>query len=220
VLTPGVWGRVVKLPQDMLSSAASQRSSAPLKAAVTAQIAVAIAILTVAPVRLANLLAIRLGINLIKPDGPHSNYWLTFPDYDVKNRVRLEYPLESYLTRMIEEYVHDFRPILLRGRNEDWLFPGQHGGSKSNVLLSGQVTQRLYQATGLRMTAHQFRHAAGALILQHRPGEYELVRQVLGHRNVQTTINAYIGLENIRASEIFSKIVMEHMDNVALEAAE
>jgi hypothetical protein len=220
VLTPGVWSRVVKLPQDMMSTAASQRSSAPLKAAVTAQIAVAIAILTVAPVRLANLLAIKLGVNLIKPDGPYSNYWLTFPDYDLKNRVRLEYPLEPYLTRMIDDYVHDYRPILLRGRNEDWLFPGQHGGAKSNVLLSGQVTQRIYQATGLRMTAHQFRHAAGALILQCRPGEYELVRQVLGHRKVQTTIGAYIGLENIRASEIFSKIVMDHMDEAALEAAE
>jgi len=120
---------------------------------------------------------------------------------------------------MIDEYVHDFRPILLRGWNDDWLFPGQHGGVKSNILLSGQITQRIYQATGLRMTVHQFRHAAGALILQSRPGEYELVRQLLGHRNVQTTINAYIGLENIHASEIFSKIVMQHMDD-ELEAAE
>jgi integrase len=219
VLTPGVWNRVVKLPQDMMSTARSQRSTAPLKAAVTAQLAVAIAILTMAPVRLANLVAIKLGINLIKPDGPGSNYWLTFPDYDVKNRVRLEYPLEPNLTRMIDEYVHDFRSILLRGRNSDWLFPGQRGGAKSNILLSGQITQRIYQATGLRMTAHQFRHAAGALILRHRPGEYELVRQLLGHRNVQTTINAYIGLENIHASEIFSKIVMEHMGD-ELEATE
>jgi hypothetical protein len=44
-----------------------------------------------------------------------------------------------------------------------------------------------------------------------RPGEYELVRQILGHRSVQTTINSYVGLENIRASEIFSKLVIEHM---------
>jgi hypothetical protein len=91
VLTPGVWSRVVNLPQDLMSKARSQRLSAPHRAAVTAQLAVAIAILTVAPVRLANLVAIRLGINLIKPGGPDSNYWLTFPDYDVKNRVRLEY---------------------------------------------------------------------------------------------------------------------------------
>jgi Phage integrase family len=219
VLTPGVWSRVVKLPEQLMSAARSQRLSAPLKAAITAQLAIAIAILTVAPVRLANLGAIKLGTNLIKPGGPDSNYWLTFPDYDVKNRVRLEYLLEEYLTRMIDEYVHDFRPILLRGQNDHWLFPGQRGGVKSNILLSGQITQRIYQATGLRMTVHQFRHAAGALILQRRPGEYELVRQLLGHRNVQTTINAYIGLENIHASEIFSKIVMEHMVD-DLEAAE
>ena len=120
---------------------------------------------------------------------------------------------------MIDEYVHDFRPLLLRGRNDDWLFPGQHRGAKSGILFSGQITKRILQSTGLRMTVHQFRHAAGALILRSRPGQYELVRQLLGHRNVQTTINAYIGLKNIHASEIFSKIVMEHMGD-ELEAAE
>ena len=61
------------------------------------------------------------------------------------------------------------------------------------------------------MTVHQFRHAAGAIILKHRPGEYELVRQLLGHRSVQTTINSYIGLDGIQASEIFTNIVMAHM---------
>ena len=89
---------------------------------------------------------------------------------------------------------------------------------KTGVAIGDLTSLSIYQATGLRMTAHQFRHAAGALILQRRPGQYELVRQLLGHRNVQTTIGAYIGLENIRASEIFSKIVMEQMDE--LEAAE
>ena len=69
------------------------------------------------------------------------------------------------------------------------------------------------------MSVHQFRHAAAAIILQRRPGEYEIARRLLGHRNVQTTINFYVGLENIQASEIFSKIVMEHMHD-ELAAAE
>jgi integrase len=219
VLTPGVWSRVVRLSFAMMAAARRQQHTSPVKAAVTAQLAVAIGILAAAPVRLANLTAIRLGTNLIKPGGPHSNHWLVFPDYDVKNRVKLEYPLEQYLTRLIDEYVHDFRPSLLRGRNEDWLFPGQRGAAKGKVSFSGQITDRIYKGTGLRMTVHQFRHAAGAVILQRRPGEYELVRQFLGHRNVQTTINAYVGLENIQASEIFGKIIMEHLDD-ALEAAE
>jgi integrase len=219
VLTPGVWKRVVQLPLSMMATARSQRAYAPAQSAVRAQIAAAIGILTCAPVRLANLTAIRLGTNLIKPGGLDSNYWLVFPDYDVKNRVKLEYPLEQYLTELIYEYVHDFRPALLRGRNEDWLFPGQGGQAKGKTCLSGQITERIYKATGLRMTVHQFRHAAGAIILQRRPGEYELVRRLLGHRNVQTTITSYVGLENIQASEIFSQIVMEHLSD-DLEAAE
>ncbi len=186
---------------------------------VTAQLAVAIAILSFAPVRLANLTAIKLGFNLIKPGGPNSNYWLVFPNYDVKNRVKLEFPLEQHITRLIDDYVHDFRPALLRGRNEDWLFPGQRSGSKGKISFSGQITERIFKATGLRMTVHQFRHAGGAIMLKRRPGEYELVQQLLGHRNVQTTINFYIGLANIQASEIFSEMVMEHMED-ELEAAE
>jgi integrase len=212
VLTPGVWGRVVKLPFALMADARRQKH-APVRAAVTAQMAVAIAILSVAPVRLANLTAIRLGTNLTKPGGPGKNYWLAFPHYDVKNRVRLEYPLEEYLTELVDEYVHDFRPALLRGSNEDWLFPGQRKGAKGKISFSGQITERVHKATGLQMTVHQFRHAAGAIILKKRPGEYELVRQLLGHKNVQTTINAYIGLDSIHASEIYNKIIVDHIND-------
>jgi integrase len=219
VLTSGVWSRVVQLPQAMMAIARAERAYAPVRSAVTAQLAVAIAILSVAPVRLANLTAIKLGFNLIKPDGPDSSYWLVFPDFDVKNRVKLQFPLEQCLTRLIDEYVHDFRPTLLRGRNEDWLFPGQRSGAKGKISFSGQITDRIYKGTGLRMTVHQFRHAAGALVLARRPSEYELVRQLLGHRNVETTINSYIGLESIQASEIYGRIVLEHMGD-GLEAAE
>ena len=107
--------RVVKLPFAMMTSARACAGHSPARAAVTAQLAVAIAILSVAPVRLANLTAIRLGFNLIKPGGPESNYWLVFPDYDVKNRVKLEFPLEPYLTQLIDEYVFDYRPSLAAG---------------------------------------------------------------------------------------------------------
>jgi integrase len=169
-------------------------------------------------VRLANLTTIRLGMNLIKPDGPDSDYWLVFPDYDVKNRVRLNYRLKN-ITVLIDEYVHDFRPNLLRRRNEDWLFPGRRGDAKGKISFSGQITGRIYKATGVRMTVHQFRHAAGAILLQTRPGEYELVRQLLGHVSITTTVNSYIGLENIQASEIFSKLVWDQIHH-APEAAE
>jgi hypothetical protein len=209
VLTPGVWDRVVNLPFAMMAVARRQQQHSPVRAAVTAQLAVAIAILTIVPVRIKNLTEVRLGINLNKPGRQKSQYWLSFPDYDVKNRMKLEYPLEDFVTPLIDEYVHDFRPTLLRGRNEDYLFPGMNKGAKGKVTFSGQITDRIVKRIGLRITAHQFRHAVGALILQKHPGNYELVRLILGHRNVQTTIRCYIGLKEIQATQIFGKIIRD-----------
>jgi integrase len=211
VLTEGVWSRIVKLPWELMAIARSQSYGAPVRAAVTAQLAVAIAIETFAPVRLGNLAAIRLEHNLIKPGGPNSKYWLVFPDYDVKNRVKLEYPLNGELSKLLDEYVHDFRPSLVRGSNEPWFFPGQKGGAKNAISFSTQIVKKIHKATGIRITVHQFRHAAGALILKHDPGNYEFVRRLLGHRSIQTTIDFYCGLENIQASERFGDIVLEQL---------
>ena len=211
VLTDEVWSRVTKLPGVLMRQARLERS-APVKAAVLAQIAVAVAILTVAPVRLGNLASIHLGENLTKPGGPQSNYWLTFNKYDVKNRVPLQFKLDEMVTAIINEYVHDFRPALVRGSNADWLFPGEAGEHKEKISFSTQIVERVEKSTGLRITVHQFRHAAGALILKHRPGEYELVRRLLAHKSVQTTIKFYLELETTQASEIFTDIVRNRLD--------
>ena len=212
VLTDGVWPRVVNLPEKLMRQARSQRRHAPVRAAVLAQIASAVAILTVAPVRLGNLANIRLGENLIKPGGPHSTFWLTFPKYDVKNGTALQFKLDETVTAIIDEYVHDFRPALMRRSNADWLFPGESGEHKEKISFSTQIVERVHKSTGLRITVHQFRHAAGALILKHRPGDYELVRRILGHKSIQTTINFYCSLETTQASEIFTEIVRQRLD--------
>ena len=211
VLTEGVWSRVVELPDELMKQARLLRH-APVRAGVLAQIAVAVAILTVAPVRLDNLTNIRLGENLIKPGGPHSNFWLTFPKYDVKNRTTLQFKLDKTVTEIINEYVHDFRPALTRGSNADWLFPGEASKHKEKISFSTQIVERIEKSTGLRITVHQFRHAAGALILKHRPGEYELVRRILGHKNIQTTKNFYLSLETTQASEMYIDIVRGRVD--------
>ena len=199
----------------MMEEARRQRH-APIRAAVLAQLAVAIAIESVAPVRLANLTSIRLGANFNKPDGPNSNYWLHFAPEDVKNTVRLQFVFKKYLTQLIDEYVQDFWPTLLRGRKEDYLFPGLRDGAKGKISFSGQISKHIYKAAGIKMTVHQFRHAAGAIILKNRPGEFELVRQILGHRSIATTMRCYVGLETIQASEIFTNMVVAEINRSLL----
>jgi hypothetical protein len=135
VLTPGVWSRVVKLPLTMMATARRLQAHAPNRAAVSAQLAVAIAILAAAaPVRLANLTAIRLGTNLIKPGGLDSNYWLVFPDYDVKNRVRLQHHLEPYLTQLIGEIRPRFPSCLAARQERGLVIPGPRWRGKGQGL--------------------------------------------------------------------------------------
>ena len=211
VLTDGIWSEVVSLPNLLMQQAQAAKDHAPVKAAVSAQLAVAIAILTFAPIRLGNLVQIEIGENLIKPGGLNSPYRLVVPHYDVKNRIDLDFPFDGALTELIDEYVHEFRPALVRGSNAPWLFPGVAGEPKTANMFSTQITQRIQKATGIRITAHQFRHAAAAIYLKHKPGDYETVRRFLGHRNIQTTTSFYIGLQTTQATVEFGKIVRQHV---------
>ena len=125
VLATKIWGKVVALPRRLLAEANAFRETQPIKSAVSAQLAIAIILLTMAPVRLHNLGTIRIGHNLIRPNGPAGPFHLAFAADEVKNEATLEFPLNDYVTAMIETYIHDHRPELMRGHNHDYLFPGR-----------------------------------------------------------------------------------------------
>jgi hypothetical protein len=150
------------------------------------------------PIRVGNLARIRIGENLIRRVVRTGRYWLVFPEYEVKNRVALEFELDDETTAIIDRYLQAFRPVLLRGAVTDWLFPGEDGAPKGATTLSQQISDRVFDATGVRITAHQFRHGAAAILLRGRPGEYELVRRLLGHSSITTTTRFYAGLESLR----------------------
>jgi integrase len=205
----------VRLPNKLIEEARLRCDASPRKAAISAQVAVAIGILAYAPIRLQNLIGIRLEENLFRTNGPETAYWLRFPDHDVKNRVALEFILREPLATLIAEYMHDHLPLLAHGSNSPWLFPGEDGRHKGSALLGKQITAAVKKHCGLRITPHQFRHAAGTLILNKQPGNYELARRVLGHRSMQTTVQAYCGLETTQATAIFGDIVREKLrDNL------
>jgi integrase len=149
-------------------------------------------------------------------NGPETAYWLRFPDHDVKNRVALEFVLREPLAALIAEYVHDHLPTLARGSNGPWLFPGRNGQHKQSGVLRPQITAVVKKHCGLRLTPHQFRHAAGTLILNSHPGNYELARRVLGHRSIQTTVQSYCGLETTQATAIFGDIVRDKLRDQSL----
>ena len=61
------------------------------------------------------------------------------------------------------------------------------------------------------MTAHQFRHLTAKVILDADPGAYETVRQLLGHRNLKTTVNNYAGFDTRRAGRRHAALIEQEL---------
>ncbi|MGH6791506.1 MAG: tyrosine-type recombinase/integrase [Methyloceanibacter sp.] len=207
---PGNRARLKALPGKLFDEALKEQD-APIQAAVKASIALAIQILLVAPMRLANLAALSLEDNVVQVGGIEPSYHLVIPPENVKNDQPLEYPLPKVVNDMLGLHLARFRPRLCRG-DSPWLFPGEFGGYKTKSTLSGQIIETISKELGVRVTPHQFRHLAAAFILEKDPANYEFVRRVLGHKNLQTTITFYIGLETLEAVRKFSAMALEDVD--------
>ena len=130
--------------------------------------------------------------------GPDGRHHLFFPAHEVKNDIDLEFPVPPAVQAMIETYRERYRPVLLRCPS-DYLFPGQGKEHKGSALISAQIADLTEQQLGVRVTAHQFRHLAGFLYLRRNPGGHEVVRRLLGHRSISTTVQFYAGMETSAA---------------------
>ena len=83
--------RLKGLPGQLFDEALAERD-APIQAAVKAEIALAIQILLVAPMRLANLAALNLEENVVRVGGIEPTYHLVIPPGEVKNEERSNIP--------------------------------------------------------------------------------------------------------------------------------
>lgn len=209
---PVNWRRLLALPEQLMQEAlrADRRST---RAAVKAELAIAHQILLIAPMRIGNLATLTLVRHLIRVGGSSGVWHIHAPEDEVKNGVPLEYPITPEASHLIDLYLEKFRPRLA-GAGSDWLFPGENNRPKLARTLSAQITDLVYKRLGIRITAHQYRHGAAAVLLEQDPGNYELVRRFLGHKRMATTVNFYVGLETAAAVRRGAELLYRHgMDN-------
>jgi integrase len=183
----------------------------PYKAAHIYLWGLVIEILIFAPMRIGNLAALRPGSHLVRPEGTGGPILICLNAAETKNGRPHEYPLPKTTARKLDHYLKHHRPHLISDPDNPWLWPDRKGDHKSTVSMSERIKKLIYRETGLTVTPHQFRHLAAKLLLQARPGEFELARQVLGHRHVSTTVNFYAGMQSRESVALYDDIVSQRL---------
>jgi integrase len=174
------------------------------------QSALAIELLLNAMVRIQNLASIELGRHLLELGTRRERrVHLHFPADEVKNANDLEFPLMPEAVDLLDLYLAHWRPILCGAQDSNFLFPGDRADRpKWKKTLSTQVKEVVFRYTRLDMPAHRFRHAAAKIYLDRNPGQYEIVRQFLGHKDIRTTIASYCGGETASAARHYARTIL------------
>ena len=181
-----------------------------LAQALRAQSALAIAILMLgAPVRIKNLASLQIGVHIlsIRTDVRH----LVLPAAEVKNTRDLEFVLSPTICKYIDIYNARCLPILARG-GSTYLFPNTTGGPKTPGSLSVQIQTFVKREAGLILNVHLARHLSAKLYLERNPGDYPTVQMLLGHKDLQTTMRAYVGMESRHAIGRFDKMMADMLE--------
>ncbi len=168
-----------------------------------AQMAAAIAILLVIPLRRTNLAAIDIHRHLVSN---RNGVYLVIPEHETKNREPINFQIPAFALEIIKWYMIEYRPYLFEGESAA-LFPGRDGQPKSPHTLGLQIKQTVREFLGLEFNIHLFRHAAGKIFLDLNPGNYEVVRQLLRHKSVNTTTSAYSGAETRKAGLLYAEVL-------------
>jgi integrase len=195
---PAVLRRLYCLPERLWAEA--RREKKPnFRTLAKAQAALAIAILSYAPLRPQNLTALAFDTHLFMREGARAISTLELPAHEVKNGMELAFDIPTPIAKMLIEYRDRFAPKII-GHRPTRLFVNVDGSPKNQATVAGLIMTYLRRRAGIVLTPHQFRHLSAKVVLDAGPGEYETVRQFLGHKSLKTTVGAYAGLDTRRAA--------------------
>jgi integrase len=133
---------------------------------------------------------------------------VVFESEDTKNRIKLEYEIPTALADRLLTYRNEIAPKVT-GRRPDAVFVAWTGKPRGQSAITVAIEKAIARNLGVKLTPHQFRHIVAKIILDANPGAYELVRQMLGHKNLKTTTGFYAGIDTRRAGRAHADLVLK-----------
>ncbi len=195
--------KLLELPKFLWRSVSKLQD--PARRLSDAQAAVAIAILIYAPMRISNLTGLALGVNVFMPSGNDRETLIELDAATMKNREPFTIVLPKSVTAMLRAYETMAREVWAASNRH--LFINCDGTRKATAGVAHIIQRTLQKRLGVKMTPHQFRHLAAKILLDAEPGAYEGVRQLLGQKNLKTTVTYYAGLDTKRAGRMHAEAI-------------
>lgn len=199
--------RLVRLPERLFEEAGQDLGNRRSRLS-KLQAAVAIGGLTLFAIRLGNLVDLSFDVNLDLNEHCPTLY---IPEQDVKNRVPLEFDIPPHFAKLLREYRDDLFPKLT-GFHPVKLFADFDGHRKGDQAIRELVKKYTRNYLGAQINPHAFRHLAANAILDHSPGAYPLIQDLLGHTNSRTTAEFYAGPNTQRAGRYHVKLLMSELE--------
>jgi integrase len=169
----------------------------------------AIELLINCPIRIGNLVSLDIDKHFIRSrPGPKGMVHLVIPADEVKNGQQLEFELPPHLARLLSQHIAEYRRHL-PGSSSRWLFPRGDGTHEIYRNLSSRLSCIIRRYTGIRMTAHMFRHFGAEAFLEMMPAGHEVIRRTLGHSCADTAPRYYIRRNMPKAAKMYAETILK-----------
>jgi integrase len=207
--------RILHLPAELLAEARRGKLS-PKRCAMMVEVALAIELLLMTALRIKNLAGLHLDQSIEFSRATRDGVChLVVEAGQVKNGQHLEFELGDETTVLLRTFIDRYRSLLAPPTSR-WLFSRREVSEPtSTTVLSHRISETIRDRTGLDVNPHLFRALGGKLYLDRHPGGYEVVRRMLGHTNMSTTLQAYMGLESTSAAKHFDNTIRTLRDGMA-----
>jgi integrase len=201
---PAVLQRLHDLPERLWAEV--RRQAPHFRTLAKAQAALAMSILCYMPLRLHNLVSLTFDVHLFLRAEMNAISTLEISAPDVKNKTDMAFDIPHRIAKMLIEYRDRIAPKII-GHRPDRLFVNADGSPKSQATVAWLIRTYARRRAGIVLTSHQFRHLSAKVLLDAEPGSFETVRQLLGHKNLKTTVGAYAGIDSRRAARHHQRLI-------------
>jgi integrase len=170
-----------------------------------------IAFLSLCPIRAKNFAALEIGKTLRNISGV---WWITLPAQSTKSRNPIERKVPGLIKPIIEKYINDYRPSLLRpDRPTDVLWLSATQGQKmlpSNIsTLISKITQ---ETIGVSVSPHLFRTAGSSTAAIYCGDMPYLGSALLDHRDPRVNEDHYKRASSLSAAQTYASIIDDLRD--------